>query len=257
MNYKLWVRLTACDKSDFSYKDINYIIPFWCYEGFNFVDSFYLSLPDVLRAPYDNVERLVNLAGSDDHVKGILCLNIDELMLLKKCGFKKKIVSGPGIYSFNNESIDFLSEYSDMFVYPYELSAYELKDLKRSSGILNVYGRTPLMISANCIRKSANTCLKGNGDLFGKINDRKRTDFPVLFQCDSCYNIIYNSLPTSLHEYLGNKIDFTEDLLLSFSDEDSLLREKIIDFYYKKIKGTDISCPVKEFTKAYFNHGVD
>jgi putative protease len=257
MNYKLWVRLTECDKSDFSYKDINYIIPFWRYDGFDLSDSFYISLPDILRSPYEYAEKLIKEAKADERVKGILCLNIDELMLLKKCEFNKKIVSGPGIYAFNNESIDFLADYSDMYVYPFELSYYELKDLKRSKGILNVYGRTPLMISANCIRKSANTCFKGNGDLFGKINDRKRTDFPVLFQCDSCYNIIYNSLPTSLHEYLGDKIDFTEDIMLSFSDEDSLLREKIIDFYHKKISGTDISCPVKEFTKAYFNHGVD
>ena len=257
MNYNLWVRLTSCDKSDFSNKDINYIIPFWCYCGFDLSDSFYLSLPDVLRPPFDSVEDIVRAAGSDERVKGLLCLNVDELMLVKKSGFSKDIIAGPGIYAFNNESIDLLNDYSDRFIYPYELNIYELKDLKRTSGILNVYGRTPLMITANCIRKSVNTCTKGNGELFGRLIDRKRTDFPVLFQCDSCCNIIYNSLPTSLHEYLGTKIDLTEDIMLSFSDEDSLLRERIIDFYHKKISGTKAYCPVKEFTKAYFNHGVD
>jgi hypothetical protein len=60
-----------------------------------------------------------------------------------------------------------------------------------------------------------------------------------------------------LHEYLGSKIDFTEDLMLSFSDEDSLLRGKIMDFYQNRINGKDDPCPFKEFTKAYFNHGVD
>ena len=257
MNYKLWVRLTTCDKSDFSYKDINFIIPFWQYSGFDLTDSFYISLPEVLRPPFDYVLRLVKSAGSDERVKGIMCTNTDELMLLRKCGFDKCVISGPGIYAFNNESIGFIEEYSDRFIYPYELNVHELKDLKRSYGILNVYGRTPLMITANCIRKSANTCNKGQGDLFGKLTDRKKTDFPVLFQCDSCYNIIYNSLPTSLHEYLGSKIDFTEDLMLSFSDEDSLLRGKIMDFYQNRINGKDDPCPFKGFTKAYFNHGVD
>ncbi len=64
------------------------------------------------------------------------------------------------------------------------------------------------MVTANCIRKTAGGCLKEKGkravsENMVRLLDRYRTEFPVETDCGYCYNIIYNSVPISLHAYLG------------------------------------------------------
>ena len=65
-----------------------------------------------------------------------------------------------------------------------------------------------MMVTANCIRKTAGGCLRRKGKRAASENmvrllDRYRTEFPVETDCGYCYNIIYNSVPISLHAYLG------------------------------------------------------
>ena len=50
------------------------------------------------------------------------------------------------------------------------------------------------------------------------LEDRLRAEFPVLRNCDHCYNVIYNSLPLSL---IGGTDRFREraDLRLDFTLE--------------------------------------
>ena len=60
-----------------------------------------------------------------------------------------------------------------------------------------VYGRIPVMTSTQCLKKSAGHCQK-TPDLF-KVRDRKGKEFPVKNCCSYCYNVIYNSVPVSLH----------------------------------------------------------
>ena len=38
---------------------------------------------------------------------------------------------------------------------------------------------------------------------YAQIADRKGVHFPVRCVCSSCYNVIYNSLPLSLHRFAG------------------------------------------------------
>ncbi|MFQ9637842.1 MAG: hypothetical protein ACLR0F_14485 [Eisenbergiella sp.] len=66
-----------------------------------------------------------------------------------------------------------------------------------------------MMVTANCIRKTSGRCLKerGNTDVCAQsrvcLLDRYQTGFPVETDCGYCYNIIYNSVPLSLHAYMG------------------------------------------------------
>ena len=195
--------------------------------------------------------------------------SIEGLQLLKESGFDKKIIAGPGLYAFNKASEALISGDAYKYVIPHELSYHEMKELDLSNAILNIFGRTPLMITANCVRKTEECCINGKNSAspisFGSIADRKRTDFPVLFQCDYCYNVIYNSVATSLHEFVRDKLvseagDHKEsfgDLMLSFSCEKESAVREITGYFIGLLKGEDPVCPIKEHTKAYFNHGVD
>ena len=72
-----------------------------------------------------------------------------------------------------------------------------------------VYGRLPLMHSAQCVRKNTFGCNGQEERLV--LKDRYDKEFPVVCYCrpwkmgntkaaESCYNIIYNSLPYGLLE---------------------------------------------------------
>ncbi|MDO4489799.1 MAG: DUF3656 domain-containing protein [Lachnospiraceae bacterium] len=79
---------------------------------------------------------------------------------------------------------------------PVELNAREIRDRDNSCSELVVYGRTPMMITAQCLKKNMDQCTRAFASL--SLKDRKGMTFPVRCVCDSCYNVIYNSLPTSL-----------------------------------------------------------
>ena len=57
-----------------------------------------------------------------------------------------------------------------------------------------------MMVTANCLRRTAGECGKGkeNREIVS-LTDRYRKEFPVLINCRHCMNIIYNSVPFSLY----------------------------------------------------------
>ena len=63
---------------------------------------------------------------------------------------------------------------------------------------LTVYGRAPMMVSAQCINKTVHGCDKRQRCL--KLKDRKGAEMPVKNICRFCYNEIYNSVPTVLYD---------------------------------------------------------
>ena len=99
---------------------------------------------------------------------------------------------------------------------PLELNAAELKALitacsesgekeaAKTSFELVIYGRVPMMISAQCLQKTARECRKGNETTL-MLEDRKGALMPVKNSCRFCFNTIYNSVPVMLY-------DLTDDL---------------------------------------------
>ena len=260
MSSRLWVWFLKNGQLPFvPDKETNVIVQERIPEGLSEdIDSLYVSLPYVSR-PNDeeSIKKSLKDYACDKRVKGIIIHNTEELYIVKGSGFSKEKIAGPGLYAWNKESVRVLLNDLDMLMYPYELSKYELKDTGYKDGIMCVYGRTPLMITANCVRKTENACIMGKGAPFSYIRDRKNKELPVLFRCDYCYNIIYNADVTSLHEYIKKDIDFTGNLLLYFTDEDGKTAYSVYDFYKELLKGRTLTFPVREYTKAYFNHGVD
>ena len=163
--------------------------------------EYYLALPYVLRArDEDYLKQLRDKL--DNLISGFLVRNLEEAAWVRNLEISYEIVPDAGLYVFNAQSIRFWSEYCREYTVPYELNAREAEKLAAQAkyvGVrtaLIVYGRIPMMVSANCIKKTAGQCSE-----YGKvwIKDRYGTDFPVETNCIHCYNIIYNSVPYSLH----------------------------------------------------------
>lgn len=102
---------------------------------------------------------------------------------------------------------------------PFELNYKELRRLAKEDNELVVYGKIPLMITANCINNTFSGCDRKAKDV--EIKDRLGINFNVFNCCNFCYNIIFNNVPLSLLDR-QNKIKCinTANLRLNFTTED-------------------------------------
>ena len=184
----------------------------------------YLALPYILRERDDDyLQRLADALREPENtgnVRGFLVRSLEGLAYARGlCGKKRdmregafSVVADAGLYCFNGEAAAFLADYVDELTLPYELNAGEAAHLvkkaqeRKTAVTLIVYSHIPMMITANCLAKTADACQNGaerkktgqNGrQMF--LKDRKGILFPVVLNCEHCYNILYNAMPYSLH----------------------------------------------------------
>ena len=239
--------------------------------------AIFLSLPFVIRARDEAyLEQLSRLL--DDKIQGFLVRNLEEiewvLSLDKKEGIdgstsdhidaKYEIVTDSGVYSYKSETVRFLREYADECYIPWELNGREIKQLDSgefaepednySCLSLPIYGTIPMMITANCIKKTTASCTATNTPDLMYLTDRYNTKFPVLCNCKHCYNIIYNSVPYSLHQEWKNiRKSGLFAVRLDFVFENKKQVEEILKYYI----GKSDTFPVDKYTSGHYKRGVE
>lgn len=230
-----------------------------------------LALPYVLRARDEEYMRLLTSSiKSGSKISGFLVRNYEEVSYVRGLGGDYKMVPDAGLYVFNRESIRFWEQYCEEFTLPYELNAgesRELADYGHCIGInsaMIVYSRIPMMISANCIRMTSGHCTRQltesrireddytNGIVSLKnrtmIKDRYGADFPVETNCVHCYNIIYNSVPYSLHKKREEAARIGADIWrYDFTAESGTDCMEILEGKFR----------YKEYTTGHFKRGVE
>lgn len=107
------------------------------------------------------------------------------------------------LYGYNPLSAGYLIRSgADRLTFPAELTARELKALYGAMPdipyTLTVYGHIPMMVSANCVKKTTQGCDKKNSIV--KLRDRTAKDMPVRCYCGPCYNQIFNADPLVLYD---------------------------------------------------------
>ncbi|SEK32284.1 putative protease [Butyrivibrio sp. ob235] len=211
----------------------------------------YISLPYITRDENfidcrKEIKSLLDIAESKDY-DGVLVRNLEQLSIIKEYKFKKEIITDYGLYIWNHEA---LSSYCEIlkdlsfagFNLPLELNHHEAEDLlsclceektisidadqKISVGTM-IYGRVPMMLTANCIKNTLKGCTGDRGKAINyendKLIDRTGRILPVTCDCFHCYNIIWNSVPVSLFKkihklksiaskyYVSYRLDFTTE----------------------------------------------
>lgn len=152
----------------------------------------------------------------------LYCGTIDVLAWVKSISYEGKIAGEASLYAWNKEAVSFWKKELGSISIPLELDSNEIRELCMAAGKLEalVYGRTPFMVSANCIKLSSGQCDK-NRKRYTELTDRMGNIFPVYTNCDHCYNIIYNCLPTSYHENLWMLLqDGIRAFRIEFTTED-------------------------------------
>lgn len=173
----------------------------------------YLALPRICRAStYDLLQKQSeDLAVTE--VFGYLVRNLEELYFLrienKELFQLKKIILDYNMYTINLEAKAFWYKFQvDILTLPVELNQKELAELGGAGMDLIVYGRLPLMVSAQCIAKNVGLCRKmQHNALIGALSlkDQSGYCFPLEEHCLYCYSTLYNSVPLQLFD-LQNEI---------------------------------------------------
>lgn len=221
--------------------------------------EFFIAAPYVSRAEAEEYLVKIRQAVESGIFQGVLIRNYESLGYFEECFLPEQLVLDAGIYVWNRESIRFFEGRVSGYCLPVECNAGEWKGLlSASNGDLEqsalVYGRLPMMITAGCISKTEGTCRKASG--FIMMKDRYEKFFPVYHDCVSCYNVIYNSVPLSLHRMFHDgmrpvccRMDFTVE-----SSEET---EKITKFFRRLVSGERCEPVYKQYTTGHYKRGVD
>lgn len=191
-------------------------------------------------------------------ISGCLFRNLETYYFLKEKQYQKELIADANLYVFNTQTYAFWNKEGVTVTLPYELNAGEIRQLKEKGvwGIKTVYGRIPMMITANCIQKTMNGCSGKPSEC--ALTDRYRNSFPVISECRHCYNIIYNTLPLSLHKSYAKLLGQT-DCRLVFTTESREDTMKVIRFYEALTKGNmqNAVCPYRDYTTGHEKRGVE
>ena len=217
----------------------------------------YLMMPRIFRTEAENYFKknieLLRQAGFD----AVGVPSMEEPGFLKEQYPDIRQYFDFGMYTFNHLAQNAMRGYgADRTTIPVELNAREIEEAGLK-GELIVYGYLPMMVSAQCIRRTEEGC-SGKPELL-YLKDRKGKSFPVRNQCRFCYNTIYNESPLSL-KGLSQEIKKISPsaLRLNFTIESGKETGRILRAFYEEFaEGKNTEPPTGNFTRGHFKRGVE
>ncbi len=217
--------------------------------------KFYAAMPYIFRKKAISYYEAAygKLASCYD---GVLIRNWESYEWLKGKGYTGEMVSDYNLYVFNRESRLFMRQTEIReYTLPVELNLRELEGLG-GGGILAAYGYQPVMVTANCIRKTALSCGRKDGILW--LTDRRQKKFAVKNYCKYCYNVIYNCAPLVTADMAGQVLALRPSgIRLDFSVEDGKTTREVIRMYRDAfLWGKKAGSLNMEYTRGHLKRGV-
>ncbi|MDR0839060.1 MAG: U32 family peptidase [Oscillospiraceae bacterium] len=172
-----------------------------------FFDSPDVAIAAVLpRVVFDSerakIEKILD-AARNLGITDVLCGNLGQLLPLREAGFRAR--GDFGLNIFNSHSLSVARDLGLVSAtLSFEMSIPQLRDTQKPIDTeIIAYGRLPLMLTENCIIKSAlGVCSCGN---FSGLTDRTGASFPVIREsADSCRNVVLNSRKLFLADRLAD-----------------------------------------------------
>lgn len=226
----------------------------------------FLALPAILRKRdsvyLERTWKALSLPG----ITGCLFRSPEGYGWLTERGYTGKLAADAGIYIWNKEALGFWHGKVSSYCLPLELNSREQKDLIRDDIQCEkiIYGRIPMMTTANCVARTAGQCLQeisGNKSAGMEktvfLKDRYQKHFPVALNCVHCMNIIYNSVPLSLHGEMG-KWNHRTGMRVDFTIENGKETRQLLAFFEALANGRNtIPLPFGEYTTGHEKRGVE
>ena len=236
----------------------------------------FLTLPVIFRAETRNRLEQERTLLNSGLFSGVQTASPSGLVWLSENGWRGKTALDHRIYIWNRQTWEFWREDMDTYCAPLELNGRDIRALpapgpgEKGRKEILVYGRIPMMVTANCIWKTEGRCLRdvpeekrterrgragsSAGELF--LIDRYQTAFPVITDCRFCYNLICNSVPLSLHGFLGEMAESKAAFIrLDFLEESGRETEKILRLFEEGLSGKPVRADY-DFTTGHYRKGA-
>ena len=226
----------------------------------------YIALPFVIREE-ERINNSASVAGFVSDVvnrydiKGFYISNFESLAILNELAYTGEIISDIFLYAYNRQAYDYLTGSGvTVTTVPVELNEHELTGRNIAGEELIIYGRMPMMVSANCIINTQTGCRRDKGGHGLYLKDRKGEHLFVRCGCSECTNVIYNSVPLFIadEDKLFERLK-PSSVRISFTDEDENMSAHILETYIMN-RRADGSIPVKlteRYTRGHIRRGVD
>ncbi len=221
----------------------------------------YLIMPAIFRNQtaqfYQTQWQTLKQTGID----GFLCKSYDALGFLEAQKVPKECcVLDHMVYTYSNTAKTAFEK--DGWKYdtiPVELNKKELLARCNQDSELMIYGRIPLMVSAQCLQKTIGHCDHSQAVCY--IKDRYQIMFPVRANCRECYQTIYNSQPLSLLG-LQKELERLQPAAyrLHFTIEPSAMVTRILDSLeklWKEQEPPDWKKVLGTYTNGHYKRGVE
>ncbi len=220
-------------------------------------EMIYIALPYCMRQKDTPLlDKLIAIIKKQGY-NGCLVRNMEEYGYLKEIGYEGVLLGDASLYVWNSYSKDFWKDRLDTITCPYELNKKEYTRLFDNLPYEKVvYGRLPMMVTANCIRKTMGKCNGTNNAEYAVLTDRYQKKFPVKQNCRYCYNIVYNSVPLSLHKEIEKGAEYPVRRLV-FTIENAEETKAILNYYRLLDEGLSEELPFDEFTTGHEKRGVE
>ena len=228
---------------------------------------YYLAMPNILRKRSYHYLQDIRKILEDSLFTGVLIRNIETLHWLQEIEYEGEYISDYSVYAWNRETLSFYRTYFNRVTVPVELNKKEtgfFGDFEDCEILL--YGRLPLMYSANCVRKTLEHCenrIDSKPNIY-YLTDRYQNRFPVMQNCLHCYNILYNTVPLSLHGQLQTLLNKNCSVYrIEFTLENEHETKEILSYYLQTMKAYEnnseitIEFPCSQFTNGHFKRGVE
>ncbi len=194
-------------------------------------------------------------------VDGYIVRNTEELLFIKE-RTDADIIADYSLYTMNTIARKEISKLgAARLTLPVELNIHELSGLIKNDNFENeliVYGRLPMMVSAQCLKKNIVGCDKKKELLW--LKDRKGEMMPVYNSCDYCYNTIFNAKALSLigiSDEIIKKIN-PDVVRVYLTTEDSQQSKDIIRAAAAAYKNREkLDDPIDDYTRGHIKRGVE
>ncbi|MDD6193460.1 MAG: U32 family peptidase [Lachnospiraceae bacterium] len=259
--------MVACEKQVVSVVSISFDTALECFETLRQKakqcgKKFNLTLPLICRQRAMELMEAHRDYFDIDRISGVIACSLDGLGFLEGIQFpKNRIQLDHRLYTLSNISLfAFEQRGYERFCAPLELNEKELSHRYNAHSTMLVYGRIPLMVTANCQHQNSVGCDKKPVILY--LQDRYRERFPVKNRCHFCYNEIYNSkIYNILSEIERVKSLGFQGCRLDFTLEDQEETNRVLDQFEALWMGIENDKILQEtsaiVTKGHFKRGVE
>lgn len=216
-----------------------------------------VELPRMVRAAQEkdmaDSLRMLNEKG----VSRILASTSEGLLLARRTLPAAEIAADHTLYAWNTEAQRAWTEDfgADRITMPVELNRGEI--LRRGAAGVDfiLYGHLPMMITAQCLRRTAAGCTRQEEIL--TLKDRMGNCFPVRNFCGPCLNVIYNSVPQCIPEAPKDLGEDPAAYRAVFTVESGARTEEVLSYLGRLWNGDVPGRPDFPFTRGHYRRGVE